>query len=240
MIDLNKMIDYATKLQLDVNKMIDCADKLQLELVNQKPDYVLIKALLGHLDDLESIFIVITPDDRIAYVNNAGCSALSTSYESIIGFSWFDNFIPQSNKDQQKQTFEKFMSGEINASKTCKNEILTSQGNIINVIWNSSVLRNIKDNTIIASFSQGKPSSTTDDLISHIHSLTEREIEVIIQFASGYNAKEISKNLDIQPKTVHTHKMNIYKKMNFSNHRDLVSYSIKAKLINIDHLTNLD
>ncbi len=66
--------------------------------------------------------------------------------------------------------------------------------------------------------------------------LTQREFEILTLFARGFNPKEVSQKLKIQPKTVHTHKENLFKKMNFSNHRELVSCAIKHKLITYDDL----
>jgi len=69
----------------------------------------------------------------------------------------------------------------------------------------------------------------------HLH-LTDREKEILILFARGFNPKEVSKKLDIQPKTVHAHKENLFKKMNFNNHRQLMSFALTNKLITLDDL----
>ena len=66
--------------------------------------------------------------------------------------------------------------------------------------------------------------------------LTDREIEILIYFARGFKPKEISNILNIQPKTIHTHKRNIFDKMNFKSNRELVTFAIRNGLIHLEDL----
>lgn len=63
--------------------------------------------------------------------------------------------------------------------------------------------------------------------------LTEREIEVVRGFANGQSYKEIGMALFISPRTVETHKKNIFKKLNFQNQADLIKYAIKEGIIEL-------
>ncbi len=64
-------------------------------------------------------------------------------------------------------------------------------------------------------------------------SLTPREIEVVRGFANGQSYKEIGAALFISPRTVETHKKNIYKKLAFNNQADLIKYAIKQGIISL-------
>jgi DNA-binding NarL/FixJ family response regulator len=63
--------------------------------------------------------------------------------------------------------------------------------------------------------------------------LTKREIEVVRGFANGQSYKEIGAVLFISPRTVETHKKNIFKKLHFKNQADLIKYAIKEGIIQL-------
>lgn len=63
--------------------------------------------------------------------------------------------------------------------------------------------------------------------------LTEREIEVVRGFANGQSYKEIGAALFISPRTVETHKKNIFKKLHFNSQADLIKYAIKEGIIQL-------
>lgn len=69
--------------------------------------------------------------------------------------------------------------------------------------------------------------------ISSNPELTEREIEVVRGFANGQSYKEIGAALFISPRTVETHKKNIFKKLHFNNQADLIKYAIKEGIIQL-------
>lgn len=63
--------------------------------------------------------------------------------------------------------------------------------------------------------------------------LTPREIEVVRGFANGQSYKEIGAALFISPRTVETHKKNIFKKLDFNNQADLIKYAIRQGIISL-------
>lgn len=65
------------------------------------------------------------------------------------------------------------------------------------------------------------------------NSLTEREIDVVRGFANGQSYKEIGETLFISPRTVETHKKNIFKKLQFQSQADLIKYAIKQGIIQL-------
>lgn len=76
-------------------------------------------------------------------------------------------------------------------------------------------------NTISKKFS----SQTTE--------LSHREIEVIKCFADGMIYKEIADKLNISPRTVESHKVNILSKLQLNSIIDIVKYAIKNNLVEI-------
>ena len=57
-----------------------------------------------------------------------------------------------------------------------------------------------------------------------IHSLSQREAEVVEQIKKGYSSKEIAETLNISRKTIEVHRYNIMKKLNIRNVASLINY----------------
>lgn len=64
--------------------------------------------------------------------------------------------------------------------------------------------------------------------------LTSREQEIMRMLAEGMSIKDISAKLFISPKTVENHKSNIMRKLGLSSAVDLVKYSARIGLIDVD------
>ncbi len=78
---------------------------------------------------------------------------------------------------------------------------------------------------------------------SKIHSifdsLTPREVEIFKLLSYGYPPKKLAAITNTSPKTVFTHRSNIYKKMNVNNQFDLLKIALKYELIYLeDYLSN--
>ncbi len=66
-----------------------------------------------------------------------------------------------------------------------------------------------------------------------IDSLTKRELEVLIQVASGMFNKEIATSLNISERTVKNHISNIFKKIDVSDRTQAAVFAIKNDIIKI-------
>lgn len=66
-----------------------------------------------------------------------------------------------------------------------------------------------------------------------ISSLTNRELEVLIQVANGMFNKEISTNLNISERTVKNHISNIFKKIDVSDRTQAAVFAIKNHIVKI-------
>jgi DNA-binding NarL/FixJ family response regulator len=63
--------------------------------------------------------------------------------------------------------------------------------------------------------------------------LTPREREVIQLLAEGKSSKEVATQLNLSTKTAETHRSNIMRKLGFHSIRDLVVYSVKNNIIQV-------
>lgn len=66
-----------------------------------------------------------------------------------------------------------------------------------------------------------------------IDSLTNRELEVLIQVSNGMSNKEIATNLNISERTVKNHISNIFKKIDVSDRTQAAVFAIKNNIIKI-------
>lgn len=66
-----------------------------------------------------------------------------------------------------------------------------------------------------------------------IESLTNRELEVLIQVANGMSNKEIATNLNISERTVKNHISNIFKKIDVSDRTQAAVFAIKNNIIKL-------
>ena len=69
-----------------------------------------------------------------------------------------------------------------------------------------------------------------EDQQNGLHTLSQREIEIINFIKRGFSSKEIAESLDISVKTVEVHRYNILKKLNLKNSAALVNYINNSQL----------
>ncbi len=64
-----------------------------------------------------------------------------------------------------------------------------------------------------------------DSLPASVDRLTPREREVLVLLVAGNSNKEVARELDVSPRTVETHRRNIYTKLGVSSPYELVDYA---------------
>lgn len=66
---------------------------------------------------------------------------------------------------------------------------------------------------------------------SDIEGLSNREFQVMVQLGTGQSISEVAELLHLSPRTVHTHRYNILKKMSWRNNAEMMFYVIKKGLV---------
>lgn len=192
------------------------------------------KNLIEKLRNFGIIFAVISEDGSVFYINTIGHNVLAKGNNSIIGKNWFNNYVAASEREIVRKSF-KIHSKVLEVPLEENYNLISNDGRKINISWKRSFFEFEHGSTKAASICIGKINQK-DFLADTFSNLTDREQEVLIHLSKGFSPKEISQKLDIQPKTIYIHKTNIYKKLNFKNHRELLSFSIQNKLIRVDDL----
>ena len=73
--------------------------------------------------------------------------------------------------------------------------------------------------------------ATQDTSDSRHSKLSDREYRIFEMLVEGKRGWEIAAELSLSEKTVSTHKVNVLKKMNFTNRAELIRYAIRQQLL---------
>ncbi len=100
------------------------------------------------------IFLILNKEGKILFLNEMGMKLLGIYSESeYLGRNWFENFVPEDEKDALKSYFLKF-TNEKTVIKNFENFILTNTGEKKLIHWSNTILRD-KENKIYAVLSAG-------------------------------------------------------------------------------------
>ncbi len=109
----------------------------------------------NYLNIAEVILVVINVDQKVTFINKKGCEILGYSEDEIVSKNWFDNFIPEWERDRVKECFTKLMAGNIELLEYFENPVLSKGGEEKIIAWHNSLLKDEKEN-IIAILSSGE------------------------------------------------------------------------------------
>ncbi|MHA1423696.1 MAG: PAS domain S-box protein [Candidatus Thorarchaeota archaeon] len=107
-----------------------------------------------YLDIAGVIFIALDMNGNIIMMNQKACKILGCSPKEYIGKNWFENFIPEREKDEVSKVFTRIMQGEIQNSKYNENEVVTLEGEERTIAWNNTLLTD-SSGRIIGTLSSG-------------------------------------------------------------------------------------
>jgi PAS domain S-box-containing protein len=113
------------------------------------------KTAQNYLNIAEVILVVINIDQKVTFINKKGCEILGYSEDEIVSKNWFDNFIPEWQRDRVKECFTKLMAGNIELLEYFENPVLSKGGEEKIIAWHNSLLKDEKEN-IIAILSSGE------------------------------------------------------------------------------------
>jgi two-component system invasion response regulator UvrY len=71
----------------------------------------------------------------------------------------------------------------------------------------------------------------SDNSLSSLEKLSDRELEVLKLLASGKQVADIAQKLGLRSNTVSTFRSKIFEKMNFQNNVELIKYAVTNKLV---------
>lgn len=103
--------------------------------------------LQKYIDIAGVILVAIDADHNVSFINRRGIDILKYSKEEIIGKNWFDNFLPERERERVKAGFEKLMAGD-KSVEYFENPVLTKNGEERIISWHNAVLSDDNSNFI--------------------------------------------------------------------------------------------
>ena len=101
------------------------------------------------------IIVAINDDGIVSLINKKGCDVLGFTEEEIIGKNWFDMCVPEEDRKERKDTFQKVMAGKIDEAEDYENSIITKSDEERIIAWHNTTIRDEKGH-IIGTLSSGK------------------------------------------------------------------------------------
>jgi PAS domain S-box-containing protein len=98
------------------------------------------------LENVELIAMTLDKDGTVTFCNDYLLRLTGWKREEVIGADWFSNFIPDPNVAVRKVFFETLAAGEVPTHYD--NPIKTKKGELREIAWNNTMLRDIAGNII--------------------------------------------------------------------------------------------
>ncbi|NUU98263.1 sensor domain-containing diguanylate cyclase [Marinitoga sp. 1138] len=132
----------------EIDHEITDRKKLEEQLYREKEKFRM------YFEYAQVMYVILDKNGNIEDLNLKACEILKVKKEEVIGENWFENFIPENIRDEVKEVFNKIMSGELESVEYFENEIITKDGEILNISWHNTYLLDENGN-IDKTFSSG-------------------------------------------------------------------------------------
>ena len=115
-------------------------------------------------------------------INTKGCEILGYKESEIIGKNWFDNFLPQKDREQTKIVFSDLIAGRGEEVEYYENPVLTKDNRQRLIAWHNSILRDNGGKIIVV---LGSGEDITDQRELQEEVLKARKLESLGILAGG-------------------------------------------------------
>ncbi|MFC1712970.1 PAS domain S-box protein [Candidatus Poribacteria bacterium] len=92
-----------------------------------------------YLDVAAEMLIVLDTEGRVSHINRRGCDILECQEEEIVGKNWFDNFLPETLRQEVKVVFDELMAGNIEPVEHYENSVVTKTGHEKIIAWHNTI-----------------------------------------------------------------------------------------------------
>lgn len=133
-----------------------------------------------YLKTAEVMLITIDPEGKVIQANRKASEVLGYEKDEIIGKDWFENFIPEDQKDELRKLHKKV--GRTDYSEYFENPVITKSGEKRDILWHNSFLED-EEGTILGTLSSGMDITERKEHQERIRELSQFR-ERIIQDAN--------------------------------------------------------
>lgn len=131
----------------------------------------------NYLEAVGCVVVVIDVSQTVRLINKKACETLGWEEAEIIGKNWFDNFIPEIDREKTREVFKKLMAGDTQLTEHFENDILAKSGQVKTIAWNNAVLKNLSG-AIIATLSFGYDITERKNSREKIEALNKKLVRV--------------------------------------------------------------
>ncbi len=93
-----------------------------------------------YLDVAGVILLAINAEQKVTLINRKGCEILGYEEEEITGKNWFDQFVPEWDRERVRAAFVRLMPGGHKAAEYFENPVLTKSGEERIIAWHNTLL----------------------------------------------------------------------------------------------------
>jgi PAS domain S-box-containing protein len=112
----------------------------------------------NYLDIAAVMLVALDKRGCVTLLNKKGCEILNCTAEETIGKNWFDNFLPESDKENVKRVFQSIIKGDACLPDCQENYVLSKNGETRLIAWHNTVLRNA-EGKVVGTLSSGEDVS---------------------------------------------------------------------------------
>jgi len=124
-----------------------------------------------YLDIVGVMLVSLDAQGKVQLINRKGCEMLGYSEADILGNDWFDNYLPEPERQRVKKVFTQMVDGNVAPVEYHENKILTSSGDTLAVAWHNAALLD--------------ESGKINGVLSSGEDITERKLaEIAVQHAN--------------------------------------------------------
>jgi PAS domain S-box-containing protein len=111
----------------------------------------------AYLDVAAVAILVLDREAHVTLINRRGCEILGLEAGEVLGRTWIDSFVPESQRERAREEFGRLIRGEVtpDAKRVFENPILTSAGEERLISWRNTVIRD-RGGDIRATVSSGE------------------------------------------------------------------------------------
>jgi PAS domain S-box-containing protein len=95
-----------------------------------------------YLDVAGVMLVAIDTSQRVTMINRKGCEIMGYAEQQILHTNWFDNFIPERNREKTRETYAHLNENGLEHFAFVESQVLTKSGAERLIAWHNIILTN--------------------------------------------------------------------------------------------------
>jgi diguanylate cyclase (GGDEF)-like protein/PAS domain S-box-containing protein len=104
----------------------------------------------SYLDVAGAMLVLLQPDQTIGMLNRFGREVLGDPDGELIGRNWFDEAVPEDDRERSREDFQAFIEGRAHTDGRSETDVLTRAGDRRRLSWQTVLVRDDAGNAVAA------------------------------------------------------------------------------------------